>query len=206
LTTLFGDVGLEKSVPPQGEGYVVVRPKALSMKKLAVLFLVALIPINSFAETMFLTASLNAAGSLLTGIYAAPSVELAEQSGLWGFGFQVRSLVGFQFGDVYLVSCFLLKIGRVDLGLGASVLLLPPVVVYAGSSPGALNPVFSIAATSDPLLGLGPGTLRFDISVDFIATAIQQSSPSPLSGLNDALNAIRSAFKLTLGFAYVYGF
>ena len=104
---------MEKSVAPQVEGYVVVLPKALSMKKLAVLFFAALMPIYSFAETMFLTASLNAAGSLLTGIYAAPSVELAEQSGSMG------------------------------LWISGSVLVLPPVAVYAGPSPGALNPVFN---------------------------------------------------------------
>jgi hypothetical protein len=173
--------------------------------KVAAAIFAILLPVSAFAADSALTARLNLAGSLVTGLYLEPSIEIMRPSDALGFGVRVTSLVGLQLRDAYVAPCFLLRIGRVDLGAGVSFLVLSPSIPYSGPDSWSPLPVLSLGVTSAPLLSIGSGTLRFDFSVSFFVTAVPSSTTGPLSGFSDLFSTIRNAAKLELGLAYVVG-
>ncbi len=171
------------------------------MKKVTFVFLAALLPASAFGQDPSIAARLDLAASPVAGLYAEPSIEVAWQPGLWGFGLRAESLVGLHFGDVYVASFFLVKIGRFDLGIGASLMLVPPAVSYAVDNPSL---VLFLGITGDPLARLGPGTLRLDFSLSFLETAVEAGT-GPLAPIGNAMNVGGGAFKVALGVAYVSG-
>ena len=173
------------------------------MRAVAAAFLGILVSVGTHAEGSVIAARMHLAGGPRSGLYAAPSVEVVIPLGGWGFGARVESLVGFDLGDVCLAPCLLLRIGRVDLGIGASFLAVPPAVAYAPYEQP--SPVFLLGVTTRPLFVLGPGTVRLDFGLCFFVTAVRASAPGVFSGLADMFNMIGNAVKAELGLSYVLG-